>query len=80
METVRTKFGNITQADSDFGYGHVFIEDGKIVYGDMCGWKTWKTVRGFERWVDKQNVMSSGAYDKIRTREYKPRKTVLSWC
>ena len=79
-ETATTKFGTITMANSDFGYGTVFIKDGKINYIDIGTWKQWSTVRGFERWVEKQNAISGGAFDRISTREYRPVKTVLSWC
>lgn len=81
MDTVETRFGTITHAASDFGYGNVTLEsDGRIAYRDSYIWKEWKTVRGFERWADKQNVICCGVYDRIQTREYHPRKTVLSWC
>lgn len=79
MASIETAYGIITKANSDFGYGFVTIEDGAITYRDSMVWKTWKTVKGFENWVKKQNAINGGVFDRIATREYKPTHTVLSW-
>lgn len=76
---IKTAYGIITEANSDFGYGYVTIEDGHIAYYDSTAWKTWKTVAGFERWAEKRNKMCGGVYDEIDTREYAPAHTVNSW-
>ncbi len=76
--TINTAYGTITEANSDFGYGFVTIENGAIVYRDSMVWKSWKSVKGFENWIKKQNKMCGGAFDKIETREYNPVCTVLS--
>lgn len=62
---ILTKFGKLSTDKADFGYGMVWLEGDHITYQDMCGFKTWKTVRGFERWVDRQNTMSNGRYAAI---------------
>lgn len=71
QKIVRTKYGIITRRCSDFGYGWVSIstdyEGNKILYADCEEMRYWKTVRGFERWIEKQNVINSGVYDKIDT-------------
>lgn len=65
MAAVETKFGTITGARADFGYGQVWLDDGSITYMDCCGYKRWKTVRGFERWADRQNAINGGVYTPI---------------
>lgn len=76
---IETRYGAITEANSDFGYGQVWLEDEVIMYQDGRGWKSWKTVKGFERWADKQNAMSNGVFDAIDTREPRNTNTVNSW-
>lgn len=78
--TVGTKYGDITTDKADFGYGMIWLERDEIVYMDCCGFKSWKTVRGFERWADRQNTMSNGVYKAIDNSMCKHVKTVLSWC
>lgn len=63
-----TKYGTVTEAHSDFGYGYVTEEDGCIAYRDSTRWKTWKTVKGFERWADRQNEKSGGVFSRIEAR------------
>lgn len=62
---IATKYGTITESREDFGYGQVWAERGEIVYQDACGYKSWKTVKGFERWADKQNTINGGVYQTI---------------
>ena len=62
---VLTKFGKVSTDKADFGYGWVWLERDEIVYQDACGYKSWKTVRGFERWADRQNAMTNGRYAAI---------------
>lgn len=76
---IGTKYGNISTDKADFGYGTIWLEGDHITYMDRCGFKTWKTVRGFERWVAKQNKMCGGAYDRIESSPCKHVRTVLSW-
>lgn len=78
--TIETTYGTITEANSNFGYGFVTIEDSKIVYRDSMVWKSWKTVKAFEKWIEKQNKMCGGVFSKIETREYAPINGGLSWC
>lgn len=66
--TIETKYGTITEKNSDFGYGYVTIEDEKITYRDGMTWKTWKTAKGFENWVAKQNRTNGGVYKAIESR------------
>lgn len=75
-----TKYGIISTDKADFGYGMIWLERDEIVYVDSCGFKSWKTVRGFERWVDRQNAMTNGVYDSIDNSMCKHVKTVLIWC
>lgn len=77
---IGTKYGNISTDKADFGYGMIWLEGDHITYMDMCGFKTWKTVRGFERWVEKQNAITNGVYETIDNSVRKHGKTVLSWC
>ena len=77
--TITTAYGTITETNSDFGYGFVTIENGKIAYRDSTVWKSWNTVKGFENWVKRQNETCGSGFDRIETREYAPRDTVLSW-
>lgn len=77
---IATKYGNISTDKADFGYGMIWLERDEIVYMDCCGFKTWKTVRGFERWVARQNAMCGGVYKTIDNSMCKHNKTVLSWC
>lgn len=79
MTTINTKYGIITEDKADFGYGMIWAERGEIVYMDPCGFKSWKTVRGFERWVAKQNAMCGGVYKEIDNSMCKHSTTVLSW-
>lgn len=66
MKTINTKYGTLTNRMTAFGYGSVWVtKDGHIEYADICGYKIWKTVRGFEKWADKQNVCSNGVYQPI---------------
>jgi hypothetical protein len=65
-EDKETRYGTITYAMQDFGYGSVWIDDdGSIAYQDACGYKKWKTIKGFEKWVAKQNAMCGGVYENI---------------
>lgn len=64
---IGTKYGYVTTDRADFGYGMVWLEGSEIVYQDACGYKSWKTVRGFERWADRQNEMSGGQYKAIQS-------------
>lgn len=63
---IKTKFGTITEEWQDFGYGSIFAEDGVIKYRDSTEWKSWKTVRGFEKWVEQESKICHGVYDRIR--------------
>lgn len=66
--TIETTYGTVTENNSEFGYGFITIDGGEITYCDSMGWKSWKTVRGFENWVKRQNKTCGGVFDKIATR------------
>lgn len=64
-ESVSTKYGTITTEWQSFGYGRVYLSDGKINYRDSFDWQIWKTVRGFERFADRLNEYMGGQIGQI---------------
>ncbi len=78
--SIGTKYGKVSTDKADFGYGMIWLEGDEIVYQDVCGFKSWKTVRGFERWVAKQNAINGGVYKTIDNSMCKHVKTINSWC
>ena len=64
--TIETTYGTVTsEKNIDFGYGFVTIENGEITYHDCMTYKSWKTVKGFENWVKKQNKMCGGVFTEF---------------
>ena len=50
---ITTKLGTVTENWQDFGYGSVWHSNGVINYRDCTDWKQFKTVKGFERFAER---------------------------